>query len=409
MRGMHRNAAVTVERMQMQSRSGESTVAGGRKMRGLVCFLIGLAAFLFSVAVLLPTYLVPSLKKIPLNVEVNTLSVAPNSSLIDSAKTAAGVATTETGVPLQFRVYVTVEDPSQAAISISRSDRAAADPPISAVVDRVTLDRSTGMPVADPPATVQTEQDKPAYAAVREGLQYKFPFDTEQKTYPYFDTVARVTRPIDYVDDDRVEGGMRLYHFHQRLDPINLQLTQPEAKLTLTASAWGIPGGDELVTFDLYYENTRDVWVEPESGAVVAVEEHLHRFLARTVDDPHALTTLDARTTLDPATLEHTTSVAKDARTKLLWGTIYAPTLLAGFGVAVLAIAVSLAIHVTRKERPRRDGGNCAGATAGDRLLGEPNKAAGLVSADVHAGVSRKARQVLTTADVDEPTRGQPE
>ncbi|MGB3674144.1 MAG: DUF3068 domain-containing protein [Candidatus Nanopelagicales bacterium] len=350
--------------------SRDAGIAGRRKMRGLLCCLIALATFLLTIAVLLPTYLVPSMKKIPLDIAVNTLSVAPNSSLVDMKKTAAGEAMTENGVPLQFRVYVTVEEPAnaeiatlQAAVSMSRSDRPAGDLPISASVDRVTLDRSTGMPVADPPATVQTVQDKPADAAVREGLQYKFPFGTERQSYPYFDTVARVTRPIDYLDDSRVEGGMQLYHFRQTLDPINLRLTQPDAKLTLAASAWGIPGGDEQVTFDLYYENTRDVWVEPASGAIVAVEEHLHRFLARSVDDPHALTTLDARTTFDPATLEHTTSVAKEARTKLRWGTIYAPILLAGFGVTALAAAATLAIWASRQDRRRQHTAAPAAAT----------------------------------------------
>ncbi|WP_081631861.1 porin PorA family protein [Rhodococcus sp. 114MFTsu3.1] len=47
---------------------------------------------------------------------------------------------------------------------------------------------------------------------------------------------------------------------------------------------------------NLHYENTRDVWVEPVSGSIVAVEEQPHRWLVPSVDDPHAVTTLDART-----------------------------------------------------------------------------------------------------------------
>ncbi|NMN99298.1 DUF3068 domain-containing protein [Antrihabitans stalactiti] len=327
---------------------GDRTTFTSRRRRTGVCALIALGAFTLTAAILLPTYAVPKLEKIPLDIEANTLSVAPGSSLVDITQTSNGHAATETGVPLIFRVYVTVQDPSdadvvtlQAATSMNRADRPDNDP-ISASVDRVTLDRSTGVPVADPPGFLQTVQNKPPDSAVRKGFQYKFPFDTERTSYPYFDTIARVTRPIDYTDDDRVEGGMQLYHFHQKLDPINLRIGQPDAKLTLAASNWGIPGGDQQVTFDLWYENERDLWVEPVSGAIVAVEEHLHRYLARSIDDPHALTTLDARTKFGDTTLQHLTSVAKEARSNLLLVNRYGPIGLAGIGLLSFAAAAVL-------------------------------------------------------------------
>lgn len=76
---------------------------------------------------------------------------------------------------------------------------------------------------------------------------------------------------------------------------------------------------------DLHYSTTRDVWVEPASGAIVAVEEQPRRWLARSVDDPNAVTTLEAHTHFDDETINGLAQQAKDARTAILWGTRYGP------------------------------------------------------------------------------------
>ncbi|WP_405161501.1 DUF3068 domain-containing protein [Nocardia sp. NBC_01499] len=335
--------------------------APSRRRTLVACALIGIGALAGTVAILLPTYAVPQLRKIPLDVSANTVSEAPESQLVDAAATASGHARTETGVPLRFRVYVTIEEPSdahlvtvQAATSMTRTDKPADQPFISASVDRVTLDRVTAMPVADPPSQVAVVTTRPPdLTPDRAGIQYKFPFDVQRRSYPFFDMTSRTTHPIDYVDDDRVIDGMRLRHFHQRLAPINLRPGQPEAKLTLSAAAWGLPDvpADQQVTFDLYFEIERDVWVEPLSGAMVAVQEHLHRFLARSVDDPHALTTLDARTTFDQATLDHTAKLARDARTQLLWAGRYGPILLGAAGAVLIVAGIVLGVSASRQRR----------------------------------------------------------
>ncbi|MBF6061988.1 DUF3068 domain-containing protein [Nocardia terpenica] len=333
-----------------------SAAPGSRASRIVACVLIGLGAAVATAAVLLPTYVVPHLRKIPLDISANTVSNAPGSQLVDAAATAAGRARTETGVPLKFRVYVRTEDPSdshvvtiQAATSMTRTDKPNNQPFISATVDRVTLDRTTAMPVADRPSEVAVVTTRPPDPTPgRNGLQYKFPFDVQKHSYPFWDITSRTTHPIDYADDARVVDGMRLYHFHQKVAPIDLRPGQPEARLTLSAAAWGLPDRDpaEQITFDLYFEVERDVWVEPLSGSIVEVREHLHRFLARSATgDPHALTTLDARTAFDQATIDHLAGLAHDARTKLLWGGRYAPILLGVAGLVLLSTGLLLGIR----------------------------------------------------------------
>ncbi|WP_225730510.1 MULTISPECIES: DUF3068 domain-containing protein [unclassified Nocardia] len=343
--------------MTGRSQTTDSAIPLGRRV--FACALIGVGTLAVTAAVMVPAYVAPRLKKIPLDISANTLSEAPNSKLVDVVATADGHARTETGVPLRFRVYITVQEPSdadrvtvQAATSMTRADRPD-QPPISATVDRVTLDRVTAMPLADPPSEIAVVTTRPPDPTPnRAGLQYKFPFDVCRCTYPYFDTTSRTTNPIDYIDDSRRIGGMRAYHFHQKLAPIDLRPGQPEARLSLAASAWGLPdvAPDTQVTFDLYFENERDVWVEPLSGSILAVEEHLHRFLARSPDDPYALTTLDAHTRFDSETLDQTVALARDARTKLLWAR-FCPWGLGGAGLVLIAIGLGLEIRTWRRMR----------------------------------------------------------
>lgn len=54
----------------------------------------------------------------------------------------------------------------------------------------------------------------------------------------------------------------------------------------------------------LHYENTRDVWVEPVAGSIVAVEEQPHRWLAQAESDPDAVTTLEVKTENDETIAE---------------------------------------------------------------------------------------------------------
>lgn len=342
--------------MSAQARVGALAFVGG----------LGVAA-----AALLPTYAADSLQKIPLNVEADTLSLAPDSSVIDVQATMTGKATTETHVPLGFRVYVTVQDPAdgevvtlQAARSMIRTDDPESEP-LDATVDRVSLDRRSGLPVPDPPASFQTEADRPGATAVRDGYQYKFPFDTQRESYPYYDTTLGSSAPIDFVDAERAERGLRLYHFQQRIGPTNLRLLRDDEALTLPASAWGL-AGDDQVTFDLWYAVTRDIWVEPVSGAIVAQEEQVHRYLARTIDDHHALTTLAAHTTFDDATIADNAARAATARTQILWGTRYIP-----IGSAVVAVlAFSAAAATSWRAIRTRQRGAIVSSTSSEVISG---------------------------------------
>src|SRR5690606_1032736 len=156
---------------------------------------------------------------------------------------------------------------------------------INATVDRITLDRVTAMPIDEATSTMQLvsaggEEGAPV-GFVRNGLQYKFPFDTEQRAYDYFDASTFTTNPIEFIGGTTV-GGVESYGFRQDRGPIDMWSSirdhfasisegyDPAVESVLasyrregmTAGQWGLEGDPEReVDMRRFYTNTRTVWV----------------------------------------------------------------------------------------------------------------------------------------------------
>ena len=195
----------------------------------------------------------------------------------------------------------------QAAQTLMREDKAESGDEaalINATIDRVTLDRVTAEPVDEPTSTVQLTQSAGDGAAptgfARSGIQYKFPFDTEQRAYDYFDASTFTTNPIEFVGETTV-GGVEAYEFKQELGPIDMWSSirdhfasisdgyDPTVESVLAsykregmkAGAWGLEGDPEReVDMTRFYTNTRTVWVNPETGQIVNGSEQQFQFFA---------------------------------------------------------------------------------------------------------------------------------
>lgn len=327
----------------MADRSGPS--------RTLACILVGLGAFLLAAALLIPTYTVGKLKKTPLDLEVTTIAEGTG-DVLDAKSLAAGKAVVDTDVPLVAQRYVTVVDPSdadritvQAGQTLRRTDKQGDTGLLTAVVDRVTLDRVTSMPIQDPIGTIQTDANKPAEEVEHTGLQYKWPFDAEQRSYPYFDLNSRSTQDIDFVEETEV-NGMKVYHYSQKVGPVDLSkvVAAPTNKLSMPASTWGVEGGDAPVTMTRWYENERDVWVDPITGVVVKGQEQLHQYYARTADKPE-VTVLDVTLPFNEDTIEYQLQQAKDGQDKLALFGRTVPLVAGILGVIALIGGVVLGIR----------------------------------------------------------------
>ncbi|WP_241384933.1 DUF3068 domain-containing protein [Rhodococcus sp. CH91] len=338
--------------------------------RILAMILVGLGAFLLVIAILVPTYTLGKLQKTPLDLEVTTVAEGTG-DILNSRQLLSGNAQVDRDVPIVAQRFVTVEDPSdseimtlQAGQTVRRLDMQGDTGLVSAIVDRVTIDRETSMPVstdenADRVSTIQVNADQPPVEVEnRAGLQYKFPFDVQQTSYPYYDINARENFPLDFVGEEEV-NGMKVYHFRQDIGPIDMSKADPEVptyKLSLPASTWGVGEGDEPVTMTRWYNNVRDLWVDPVTGVVVKGQEAQDQYYAREADKPE-VTVLDVTLPFDEETIEYQIGQAKDGQDTIsLFGRTL-PIILGILGAILLIAGFVLGL---------RGGGNRRAATATD-------------------------------------------
>ncbi|WP_378734753.1 DUF3068 domain-containing protein [Nocardia brasiliensis] len=329
--------------------------------RTVACLLVGLGALLIVAALLIPTYTVGKLAKTPLDLEITTIATnqpGEESLVLDSKSLTApeGAAKIDSNVPLVSQRFLTVEEPSdademtvQAGQTLRRIDKQGDTGLLTATIDRVTIDRKTGEPVDKNPngsiaVTVNKELQPVADPVQHTGLQYRFPIGTEAKTYPYFDLNARKTFDINYVGEAEI-NNMKVYHFQQTIPATNLNdvVPAPTNKLTFPAAKWGVPGEGDI-TMSRWYTNTRDVWVEPETGTVIKGGEQLHLYYARSGDKPE-VTALKSHIVFDENTIESQIAVAKENIDKLsLYGRIM-PIVLGVLGVIALIVGVFLGVR----------------------------------------------------------------
>ncbi|MBF5001663.1 DUF3068 domain-containing protein [Nocardia sp. BSTN01] len=308
--------------------------------RTVACLLVGLGALLIVAAILIPTYGVSQLAKTPLDLEITTIaSNKPDatSEVLDakSLTSGEGPVQIDKNVGLISQRFLTVEDPSgktnmtiQAGQTLRRKDKTGDTGLLSAIIDRVTINRKTGQPIDDDPngsiaTTVDSKGNSVPDPVQHTGLQYRFPIGTEKTTYPYFDINARKSFDMKFVEETEI-NDLKVYHFRQQVPPTDLSkvTSAPTNRLTFPAAKWGVQGEGD-VTMNRYYTNTRDVWVEPKTGTVVSGSEQLHQYYARSADKPE-VTAINTTLTFDPDTVR---SQADEARKYMDQISLYSRTL----------------------------------------------------------------------------------
>ena len=342
--------------------------------------IIGLGAALLTAAVLLSNYTAGKIKKIPLDIDQTLVSNGTGTAL-DPGSLSAGPGARfviDTNVPLVSQQAMTVETPANAEVvtfqvgtTVRRSDKQKDSGLLLAMVDTVTLNRTTAEAVSDderPGGSVQrprtVEDDKPPtnIALPHEGLSYRFPFNTEKKSYPYFDPIAQKAFDANYDGEDDV-NGLTTYRFTQNVgydadgklvDPIkyaSLYDRSEDADVTARAELWGIPDIDpyEPITMTRFYAAQRTFWVDPVSGTIVRAEEHANHYYARDPLRPE-MALADYKVTSTEQTVESQVAAARAERDRVaLWSRIL-PISLAAAGAVALVSALLLGLFSGRVE-----------------------------------------------------------
>ena len=336
-------------------------------LRIAACGIMGLGAALLIAALLLSTYTKGKIAKIPLDVDATLVSDGTGTAL-DPASLAGERFIIDRNVPLALQKLVSVETPSNADVvtlqvgsTLRRTDKQQDAGLLLAMVDTVTLNRRTALAVtseSNPGGAVQKprtiEDDKPPtnIALPHEGLAYRFPFDTEKKTYPFFDPIAQKPFDANYDGEEDV-NGLTTYRFTQNVgydadgklvEPVkyaSLYENDEDADVTARASLWGLPGDpNEPIKMTRYYAAKRTMWVDPVSGTIVKAEEHGYHYYARDALKPE-VTFVDYTVTSNEETVESQVADARDERDRVaLWGRILPITFTAMGLVALIGGAL---------------------------------------------------------------------
>ncbi|HRD12705.1 MAG TPA: DUF3068 domain-containing protein [Mycobacterium sp.] len=345
--------------------------------------IIGLGAALLIAALLLSTYTAGKIKKIPLNIDVSLVSDGIGTAL-DPASLSGERFIIDKNVPLVSQQQITVESPAnadvvtlQAGTTVRRSDKQQDNGLLLAMVDTVTLNRSTALAVSDDthpggsvqkPRTIEDVKPPTNIALPHEGLSYRFPFDTEKKTYAYFDPIAQKPFDANYDGEDDV-NGLTTYRFTQNVgydadgklvEPIkyaSLYDKDEDGEVTARAALWGLPGDPyEPITMTRYYAAQRTFWVDPVTGTIVKAEEHANHYYARDPLKPE-MALADYKVTSNEQTVESQVAAARDERDRVaLWSRIL-PISFTAAGLVALVGGALLGTFSVRAESALIDPG----------------------------------------------------
>jgi hypothetical protein len=260
---------------------------------------------------------------------------------------------------------------------VRRTDKQQDNGLLLALVDTVTLDRRTALAVSSDtnpggsvqkPRSIDDAQPPTNVALPHEGLAYRFPFDTEKKTYPYFDPIAQKAYDANYDGEEDV-NGLNTFRFTQNVgydadgnlvDPIkyaSLYGDDADSVVSARAELWGLPGDpDEQITMTRYYAAQRTFWVDPVSGTIVKAEEHGYHYYARDALKPE-VTFADFKVTSSENTVEAQVASARDEGDVVaLWGRIL-PITFTAIGLLALVGGVLLGSFTLRAQAALIDPG----------------------------------------------------
>jgi hypothetical protein len=352
-------------------------------LRIAACGIMGLGAALLIAALLLTTYTKGKIAKIPLDLDATLVSEGTGTAF-DPASLVGERFVIDKNAPLSQQQQVSVEAPSNAEVvtlqvgtTLRRTDKQQDTGLLLALVDTVTVDRTTALAVSSEsnpggavqkPRTIEDDQPPTSIALPHEGLAYRFPFDTEKKTYPYFDPIAQKAFDANYDGEEDV-NGLTTYRFTQNVgydsdgklvEPVkyaSLFDNDEDSQVTARAALWGLPGDpEEPITMTRYYAAQRTFWVDPVSGTIVRAKERANHYYAREALRPE-VTFVDYTVTSNEQTVESQVALARDERDRVaLWGRIL-PITFTAMGLVSLVGGVLLGSFSLRAESALIDPG----------------------------------------------------
>jgi hypothetical protein len=269
-----------------------------RRAFGLI--LLALGVFAVAGAVLLPTYVYPKLAKVPLDQDSTSVlegtaskvlavtddgsgpvsNIRENAKLTAVAHVQANFAAPEMQEDTDYAVWLlavqVTDDADNTVLSASKRQvcfdrrtgegyepRGTTDPKCDAGSSYVTELKDKADKDGQKPPETNIEKAQP-------GLNFKFPFGTEQKDYKVYDDNTGAAVTARYTGTETV-NGIETYKFVQDI---------PDTKLDSKQVPGSLVGSDQsAVDADLYYRGVNTMWVEPVTGIQVKQQQQQHQEL----------------------------------------------------------------------------------------------------------------------------------
>ncbi len=241
---------------------------------GIVLFV---ASFLLFMSVFLPLVMAPRVARLPLAPDSVRIAqgygsyFAPSqgqrviSDVLTHTMTIEGDPEAGSADVAVWNSFASLEDLRPTVLPENRV--------ISAMRERVALDRSSALPVrccgADP---------------IHEGVTYRFPFSTQPAEYQLWEPLLRDAVPASFVRADRL-GTLPVYVFLCVVEP---------TQIGTEAVPGGLVGlGAPSVEAPVLHAMNRELWVEPRTGRIVHDIVSVRQTLQQQDGQSTPFTTLD--------------------------------------------------------------------------------------------------------------------
>ena len=233
--------------------------------------LLGLGAFLIVLAALMRFYAYPKLAVAPIDQDSESVLVGPNATIFD----VSTLSEKQTDLTTRARTVGDIQASQDAGDNVrvwvnTSSTTDSQGKVVSRDIDRFAFDATSGEAInccGEYYETTAGEQTPVKH----EGLQVKFPFRTEKKTYDWWDSTLLKAVPIRYVRSEDV-AGYNTYVFQQTIGPT------VTGTIEAPASVLGEKGTGNLKAQQVY-SNVRTLWVEPNTGVILKRTEQQDNYL----------------------------------------------------------------------------------------------------------------------------------
>ncbi|MFZ2510450.1 MAG: DUF3068 domain-containing protein, partial [Gordonia sp. (in: high G+C Gram-positive bacteria)] len=387
-------------------------------MRRVLPPLLAFLSILFiAAAITIPTYLVPKLKVVPLDLDITSDATSVSGTgdtasrfpaLIFDRCSVSKDKAAQLKVNLKQQRRSLIVDPSdanQATLQAAQTvlieriegpDGAEITPTVAAIgeprkcddglltanIDRVSVDRKSSAPngvvsslqLEGDPAGVPVA-DVSVHLADRKGFQYKFGFDVQKQDYYYYDLNTRQDTVTSFVEETTV-NGLTAYHFRTEVPETDIsELPNPQGEaplgtiLNMPAKWWGITGRgvapNDLITMHRHASAVRHVYVEPVTGTIVDGYEEQRQYF-KSPDNPADIPAAVAEFRMDalnanfqwaPSTVEAQVDRATEYVSLLRWGGTIVPIILGVLGALLLALWAWLTFRGRDDNDPADDDG----------------------------------------------------